>query len=127
MNILLTGRQGYTSRTLRAELTRLGHRVRTSDEAAQAVPDDNGVCALFSAATPDVIIHDLPYTDATRAETEPEVCMQRNAEGTLALARGAAEVSARDKSFRQDAPIESACAEIRAIVQRMLDEVNSVE
>ncbi|MBQ7455779.1 MAG: proline--tRNA ligase [Clostridia bacterium] len=43
------------------------------------------------------------------------------------LARGAVEMAARDKSFREDAAIETACAEIRAIVQRMLDAVNHVD
>ena len=43
------------------------------------------------------------------------------------LARGAAEVSARDKSFRSDVPIEGACEDIRATVQRMLDELNNVQ
>ena len=36
------------------------------------------------------------------------------------LARGAVEVSARDKSFRQDAAVEYACEEIQGIVKDML-------
>ena len=36
------------------------------------------------------------------------------------LARGAVEISARDKSFRQDAAVEYACEEIQGIVKDML-------
>ena len=43
------------------------------------------------------------------------------------LGRGAVEVSARDKSFRQDANVETAVAEIKGIVDKMLAELNNVD
>ena len=43
------------------------------------------------------------------------------------LARGAVEVSARDKSFRQDANVETAVAEVKGIVDKMLAELNNVD
>ena len=43
------------------------------------------------------------------------------------LGRGAVEVAARDKSFRQDASVDTACQEIAAIVRDMIAKVNDVE
>ncbi|MBQ9197648.1 MAG: proline--tRNA ligase [Clostridia bacterium] len=43
------------------------------------------------------------------------------------LGRGAVEVAARDKSFRMDANIDTACQEIAATVRDMLAKVNDVE
>ncbi|MBQ9343450.1 MAG: proline--tRNA ligase [Clostridia bacterium] len=43
------------------------------------------------------------------------------------LGRGAIELAARDKSFRRDVPVESACEEISATVREMLAAVNNVE
>ncbi|MBO4837102.1 MAG: proline--tRNA ligase [Clostridia bacterium] len=43
------------------------------------------------------------------------------------LSRGAVEMAARDKSFRRDADLESACSEINATVQDMLAKANDVE
>jgi len=43
------------------------------------------------------------------------------------LGRGAVEVSARDKSFRQDANIDTAVAEVKGIVDKMLAELNNVD
>lgn len=43
------------------------------------------------------------------------------------LGRGAVEVAARDKSFRQDAGVDTACQEIAAIVRDMIAKVNDVE
>lgn len=41
------------------------------------------------------------------------------------LSRGAVEVSARDKSFREDAAIDGACGTIADIIKRMIAEVNA--
>ena len=41
------------------------------------------------------------------------------------LGRGAVEVAARDKSFRNDVNLDTACQEIAATVREMLDKVNS--
>ena len=43
------------------------------------------------------------------------------------LARGAVELSARDKSFRRDVPVETACADIAATVRELLGQVNNVD
>ena len=43
------------------------------------------------------------------------------------LARGAVEISARDKSFRQDAAIETAVTDIKGIVDSMLYSLNNVD
>ncbi len=43
------------------------------------------------------------------------------------LGRGAVEVSARDKSFREDATLEAAPERIAAIVKEMLDKVNNID
>ena len=43
------------------------------------------------------------------------------------LGRGAVEVAARDKSFRQDASVDTACQEIATIVRDMIAKVNDVE
>ncbi len=39
------------------------------------------------------------------------------------LGRGAVEVSARDKSFRMDMNLDTACTEIQALVRKMLAEI----
>ena len=43
------------------------------------------------------------------------------------LGRGAVEISARDKSFRQDANVDTAVAEIKGIVDKMLADLNNVD
>lgn len=87
MKIMLTQWDGLPGRAIRAALTRQGHQVSplslTWDEDPEAVGN-----ALREAGA-ELVIHTLPYMDADRAETEPEVCMARNAGGTLTLARGA--------------------------------------
>jgi len=46
-------------------------------------------------ARPDVVIHAAAYTNVERAESEPELAMAVNAEGTERVARACAEVRAR--------------------------------
>ena len=85
MKIIMTGASGLPGRAIRQALEGQGHWITRIEEPG---PGDVGALqSLFELERPDAAIHILPYTDAAQAETEPEVCVLRNAGSANAMAR----------------------------------------
>lgn len=94
MKILIAGAGGQVGREL----------VRSAPETATIVPclradlditDERAVMACIHRHAPDAVINAAAYSAVDRAESEPELARQVNAEGPRHLALAAREVGAR--------------------------------
>lgn len=95
MKVLVTGAQGRLGRDLMRALREKRVMACGVDRAEIDVRDAEAVRALVHAEKPDAIIHCAAYTDLIKAETEPTVCMNVNALGTLNVVRAALTVGAK--------------------------------
>lgn len=92
MRILITGADGQLGHELQRTLQ--GHDlVPAIWPAFDLLKPEAGRCII--EARPDVVIHAAAYTDVEGAESEPDLAMAVNAEGTERVARACAEAGAR--------------------------------
>ena len=95
MKVLVTGAQGQLGYDVCRRLTALGIEHRGIDLADLDITDECAVQAYVSDYAPDVIMHNAAYTAVDRAETEPALCRNVNANGTNYLAESAARAGAK--------------------------------
>ena len=87
MRILVTGARGQLGMDLVEELAGRGHDVIGADLQEMDITDAQSVERFFGATKPEAVIHCAAYTATDRAEAEPELCRQVNAEGTRHIAQ----------------------------------------
>ena len=85
MRILLTGRTGQVGWELERALPSLGALTAT-DRATLDLADHDALRRVVREAKPEVIVNAAAYTAVDRAETEPDLAMQINAEAPGVLA-----------------------------------------
>lgn len=95
MKVLVTGAAGQLGSEVVRCLREYRMDVRGVDREDFDVRDVDAVHAAVAEAQPDAIVHCAAYTDIRRAETEPELCAEVNAMGTLNVARAATRANAK--------------------------------
>lgn len=95
MKVLVTGAQGMLGRDVVRALREKRVSVVGVDKNDFDVLDAVAVKAYVEKEKPDAIIHCAAYTNLLKAETEPTLCMDTNATGTLNVVRAALSVSAK--------------------------------
>ena len=95
MKVLVTGCHGQLGSELVRQLTAQQTEVIGVDREDFDITSRDAVHEALTKIRPDVIIHCAAYTAVDRAETEPALCCQINAEGTLNMARAAQELGAK--------------------------------
>ena len=94
MNVLLVGASGQLGSALQHGVPR-GVRLTAKDMTGLDITDRQSVLDACRSHKPDVILNAAAYTAVDRAESEPELAGQINAEGVRYLAMAAAEIGAR--------------------------------
>ena len=94
MKVLVTGVAGQLGADVVKRLNALKIENIGADVQDFDLTDQAAVYAFVTAAAPDVIVHCAAYTNVDKAETEPELCMAVNGQGTMNLARAARRVGA---------------------------------
>ena len=92
MKILLFGKNGQVGWGLQRSLVPLGRVIaldRFSQEYCGDITDTAGITQIIRAIAPDVIVNAVAYTAVDKAESEPAVARQINAEATAVLAHEA--------------------------------------
>jgi len=93
--MLVTGAGGLLGRELLAAGRRRGHSLVGHTHASLDVTDEVAVKACFAEEAYEVVFHCAAYTRVDSAETEPELAMRVNRDGTRQVARAAADADAR--------------------------------
>ncbi|MDV6343013.1 dTDP-4-dehydrorhamnose reductase [Nitrosomonas sp. Is37] len=97
MKILLFGKNGQVGWELQRSLQPLGEVValdRSSQEYCGNLTDLAGIAQTVRAVAPDVIVNAAAYTAVDRAESEPDLAYQINAEAPAILAQEAQRMNA---------------------------------
>lgn len=92
MKILLFGKNGQVGWELQRSLAPLGRVIavdRFSQEYCGDITDTAGITQIIRAIAPDVIVNAVAYTAVDKAENEPVLARQINAEATAVLAHEA--------------------------------------
>ncbi|SYZ73044.1 Spore coat polysaccharide biosynthesis protein SpsK [Candidatus Zixiibacteriota bacterium] len=92
--ILITGSQGQLGRDLVSVLSQK-HTVTGIDIEDLDICDRDRTNALIGEAKPDIVIHTAAYTDVDSCESNRELAMRINVEGTENLALAVREIGAR--------------------------------
>ena len=87
MKLLVTGGGGMLAREIVRSAPARGDAVVALTRAELDVTDEAAVLEAIGADRPDAVIHGAAYTAVDRAETEPDVAMRVNVEGTRNVAR----------------------------------------
>lgn len=95
MKVLVTGAAGQLGSEVVRCLREYRMDVRGVDREDFDVRQIEAVHAAVAEAQPDAIVHCAAYTDVRRAETEPELCAEVNAMGTLNMVRAALKADAK--------------------------------
>lgn len=95
MFVMVTGAKGQLGGEIVRTLEQHHVRVLPVDREDFDLTDADAVMRAVTAAKPEIIIHCGSYTMLDAAETEPEVCCQVNAMGTMNIVRAALTVDAR--------------------------------
>ena len=86
MRIGVTGAKGMLGRDLVAVLRGRGHEVLAWGRESCDVCDAGKVLGVIGETHPDLIIHAAAYTQVDKAESEPDLAMRVNGEGTRNVA-----------------------------------------
>lgn len=92
MRILVTGRHGQVSQSLRREL--VSHSVTFVGRPSFDLSDTNSIERVIDQFQPDLVISAAAYTAVDAAEDEPEVAFAVNGEAPGSIGRAAAKVGA---------------------------------
>ncbi len=95
MKILVTGITGQLGHDVVRELKKRGHEVIGVGRAEMDLTDAARIREVLLQAAPEAVIHCGAYTAVDRAEDEPELCRQVNAEATGYIARMCAELDCK--------------------------------
>ncbi len=93
LRILVTGRDGQVGRELVRSLAGLGNVIATGREDLD-LTSDASIRRVVRDIRPALIVNAAAYTAVDRAEVEPDLARQLNAESVAALAAAAKEMSA---------------------------------
>ncbi len=91
MKLLITGAGGQLGRTL-AETAAAQHTVIALDRRGLDITDHAAVAEQLALHQPDCVINTAAYTAVDKAESEPALARQINADGPANLARACAEL-----------------------------------
>lgn len=94
MKILVTGAGGLLGSAVVAECGARGHEVFARTHRALDVTDDVAVSTAVLDCAPEAIVHCAAYTAVDEAESERDVAMAVNRDGTEHVAHAATEVGA---------------------------------
>ncbi len=86
MRILLTGGSGQVGNALQRAVTS-GIEIVAPSSRKLDIRDGDAVESAFAAVRPDVVINAAAYTSVDRAEAEPELAWQVNADGAAHIAK----------------------------------------
>lgn len=94
LRILLFGGSGMLGAELLKTLYAPGEQVFAPSENETDIADEAAVFKCFADFTPEVVIHAAAYTNVDGCETNPHLALRINADGTLHIARAAAQIGA---------------------------------
>src|SRR5271165_4019118 len=117
MRVAVTGAKGQVSTAL-VEKAGPEFEILTLSRPAFSLEDRDAVLAGIEAARPDVVVNAAAYTSVDRAESEEDLAMRVNGEGTGYVGEAAARVGAAllhlstdyvfdgrlDRAYREDDP-----------------------
>jgi len=95
LKVLLTGAKGMLGTDVAKRLETLGIDFRGVDIDELDISDDAVVSEFIAGYKPSAVIHCAAYTAVDKAENEPDLCMQVNANGTENIARACCEAGAK--------------------------------
>jgi len=95
MKVLVTGAAGRIGRDTVSMLEARGFDCRGVDIQDFDVTDGEAVKAFVRSYRPSAIVHCAAYSDADRAESQPEICAAVNGMGTVNVVRAALGVGAK--------------------------------
>jgi len=95
MKVLVTGAHGLLGSEFVFAARARGFEVTALGRAALDVTDTAAVEVRFRDERPDVVVHCAAYTAVDRAESEPEIAMTVNRDGSENVAAAAAMIGAR--------------------------------
>jgi dTDP-4-dehydrorhamnose reductase len=101
MKILITGAQGQLGRDL---VARWSPRfdVVACDRQRLDITDREWCRSLLAEQRPQVVVHAAAFTQVDRCESEPELALRVNGEGSANVARACAEIGARCLAISTD-------------------------
>lgn len=95
MKVFVTGATGQVGSSCILELKSRGMDVRGVSSKDFSITDTEALRKALLDYQPDVIIHCAAYTAVDKAEDEPELCREVNADATAEIARISAELHAK--------------------------------
>ncbi len=95
MKIVVTGVRGQLGYDVALELNDRGHEAVGIDVAELDITDADAVSSFFDRIRPDALIHCAAYTATEKAEEEPDICRNVNANGTRNLALACKKIGAK--------------------------------
>ncbi len=92
--LLVTGADGMLGVDLVRRLRKSSYRVLASTIRSMDITRPDQVKKTFLSLRPDLVIHAAAYTAVDKAETEQDLCMAVNCEGTGNISRACREIGA---------------------------------
>ncbi len=102
MKVFVTGAMGQVGSSCVLELKSRGMDVRGVSSKDFSITDTEALRKALLDYQPDVVIHAAAYTAVDKAEEEPELCREVNADATAELAKICAEINAKLVYFSTD-------------------------